>query len=98
MTEAHLPPAIDPDHVPETLCIGRFSLSPGPGPLVTLTFTNVRNQSGPLINDNKIVPESVVRARIVTTVENLVALRDLLTNSIQETPTTSSGGGTYKLN
>jgi hypothetical protein len=94
------PPAIDPDNIPETLCIGKFSLSPGPGPLVTLTFTNVRNRAPELIGANRVVQDSVVRARIVTTTENLVALRDLLNTSIQEqhgAPAAGSGGAN-KLN
>jgi hypothetical protein len=100
MTASQEPPAADPDNVPETLCIGRFSLNSGPGPLFTLTFTNVRNQAGPLIDNNNVVAESVVRARIVTTAENLVALRDLLVNSIKETetdPAPATAGGGRKL-
>jgi hypothetical protein len=99
MAESQQPPATDPDNVPETLCIGRFSLSPGPGPLVTLTFTNVRNKVGPLIDQNTMVAESVVRARIVTTADNLVALRDLLIDNIKDDPgaAPASGGGSHKL-
>ena len=94
-----IPPTVDPDNVPETLCIGRFSVAPGPGPLATLTFTNVRNQLGPLIDKNTIVQECVVRARIVTTIENLVALRDLLNNSIHATEPHAPGAlAGYKLN
>jgi hypothetical protein len=74
MAESPEPPTIDPDNIPEILCIGRFNLSPGPGPLATLTFTNVRNNAIDLIDNSKLVPESVVRARIVTTIENLAAL------------------------
>jgi hypothetical protein len=92
------PPASDPDNVPETLCIGRFNLAPGPGPLATLTFTHVRNTAGPLLDQSQIVQESVVRARIVTTIENLVTLRDLLNNSIQEQSAASGAPGGYKLN
>ena len=88
------PPASDPDNVPETLCIGRFNLAVGPGPLATLTFTHVRNKTGPLIDQSQIDPESVVRARIVTTLENLAALRDLLNTMIQDpaTPAANAGG------
>jgi hypothetical protein len=94
-----IPPTVDPDNVPETLCIGRFNVGPGPGPLVTLTFTNVRNQPGPMIDKNTIVQECVVRARIVTTIENVVALRDLLNNSIQATEPHAPGAlAGYKLN
>jgi len=78
------PPVVDPDNVPETLCIGRFNVAPGPGPLVTLTLTNVRAKAEPLFHKNTIETESVVKARIVTTMENLVALRDLLNKTIHE--------------
>jgi hypothetical protein len=98
MPEIQEPPASDPDHVPETLCIGRFNLAAGPGPLVTLTLTNVRNKAGPLIDAGQIVQESVVRARIVTTIENIVALRDMLNRTIQESPATSGAPPEYKLN
>jgi hypothetical protein len=93
------PPAVDPDNIPETLCIGRFNLAVGPGPLATLTFTHVRNKTGPLVDSSQIDPESVVRARIVITLENLAALRDLL-NSIIKDPATpaASAGGSSKLN
>lgn len=94
---ANEPPAVDPDNVGETLCIGRFNLLAGPGPLATLTFTNIRAKAGPLLDRNEVEHESVVRARIVTTIDNLVALRDLLTRSIQEsTPVVS--GGSYTIN
>jgi hypothetical protein len=93
------PPAIDPDNIPETLCIGRFNLAAGPGPLVTLTFTNLRNQAGPLFDRSSTIQQSVVRARIVTTIENIVALRDVLNNSIQTAnPTTPGAPGGYMLN
>lgn len=93
------PPAVDPDNVPDTLCIGRFSVAPGPGPLVTLTFTNGRAKAGPLFDQNVVVMESVVRARIVTTIENLTALRDLLNAIIKEPgAAAASAGGAQKLN
>jgi hypothetical protein len=93
------PPAVDPDNVPETLCIGRLNLSVGPGPLATLTFTHVRNKTGPLIDNSQIEPESVVRARIVTTLENLAALKDLLNTVIQDPASpAASAGGASKMN
>jgi hypothetical protein len=93
------PPAVDPDNIPETLCIGRFNLAVGPGPLVTLTFTHVRNKTRPLIDSSEIDPESVVRARIVTTLENLAALRDLLNSIIQDPAApAATAGGSSKLN
>ena len=75
-------PTVDPDNIAETLCIGRVNLAAGPGPLATITFTNIRSKAAALIDDNKVVQECVVRARIVTTVENLTALRDLLIQAI----------------
>jgi hypothetical protein len=99
MTDAaQEPPAIDPDNVPETLCLGRFNVTVNP-PLVTLTFTHRRPKVGPLVDQNIVDLESVVRARIVTTIDNLVGLRDLLNNIIQD-PTTpaASAGGSSKMN
>ena len=94
------PPGVDPDNVPETLCIGKFNVMFGPGPLATLTFTHVRNKAGPLIDKGKVEQESVVRARIVTVAENMVALRDLLNAMLKDAPptpgVTMSGSG--KLN
>jgi hypothetical protein len=76
-----------------------FNLAVGPGPLATLTFTHVRNKTGPLIDQSQIDPESVVRARIVTTLENLAALRDLLNTMIQDPATpAANAGGSSKLN
>jgi hypothetical protein len=78
------PLTVDAGNIPETLCIGRINLASGPGPLMTLTFTNVRPKAGPLFESNSIEHESVVCARIVTTLDNLIALRDLLNSSIQQ--------------
>jgi hypothetical protein len=74
-------PTIDPDNVPETLCVGRFNLSFAAGNLATLTFTHVRPKAGAMIDDGQIQEECIVRARIVTTAENLVALRNLLNDA-----------------
>ena len=95
------PPGVDPDNIPETLCIGKFNISFGPGPLATLTFTHVRSKVGFLVDKGEIVQESVVRARIVTTAENMVALRDLLKNVIKDDPASAAPavtGGSGKLN
>jgi hypothetical protein len=67
-------------------------------PFVVLTLTDVRNKIGLLIDAGQIVQESVVRARIVTTMENIVALRDMLNTMIQENPATSGASPRYKLN
>lgn len=88
------PSVIDPDHVPETLCDGRFYLHPH-GNHVTLTLTQVRPSAADLF-DGRIVNDEVVRARITMPLDNFVALRDLLTRVIQspETPAPPSGGTT----
>ena len=95
MTEQ--PPTVDAGNVPETLCIGKINLASGPGPLMTLTFTNVRPKVGPLFEANKIEYESIVRARIVTTLEGLIALRDLLSSSIRQPPAASASSETVNL-
>jgi hypothetical protein len=95
MTEQPL--TVDAGNVPETLCIGRINLSSGPGPLMTLTFTNVRPKAGPLFESNRIEYESIVRARIVTTLEGLIALRDLLNSSIRQPPAPSASSEAVKL-
>jgi hypothetical protein len=93
------PPTVDPDNIPETLCVGKFNVAQGPGPLVTLTFTNARPRVGALLDQNVVSMENVVRARIVTTIDNLSALRDLLNTIIQEPGAPeASAGGSDKLN
>ena len=99
MSAPEEPPTIDPDKVPETLCAGRFNISVSP-PLATITFTHVRPKIGSLIDEDKIVLESVVRARIVTTLDQLMAMRDVLNNIFKDNPTgaTAHSGGSPKLN
>jgi hypothetical protein len=89
------PPVIDPDNVPEIVCDGRFNISVT-GSLATLTFTHVRPDPTALLRDGTVNPNSVVRARIVLTIQNLAALRDLLDRVIQrpEVPAPPSGGST----
>ncbi len=76
---------IDPDNIPETLCDGRFNLSVS-GNLATLTFTHVRPAAGSLFKEGDRELKCVVRARIVVTIENLNALRNLLNCVIQLSP------------
>ncbi len=78
-------PTIDPDKVPETLSTGRFNISVSP-PLATITLTHVRPKIGSLIDGDKIVLENIVRARIVTTLDQLVAMRDVLNVSLRRGP------------
>jgi hypothetical protein len=93
------PPRVaDPDNVPETLCDGQFNLTIT-GPLATITFTHVRPQADPLFAGS-LSPESIVRARIVTPIPNLIALRDLLNTMLQAVntdtaaPAPATGGTT----
>jgi len=89
------PPVTDPDRVPEVICDGMFNVSVT-GSFATLTFTHVRPEPTALLRDGTISPNSVVRARIVLTINNLVALRDLLDKVIQkpDVPAPPSGGST----
>jgi hypothetical protein len=89
------PETIDPDNVPETLCLGRFNIAIT-GDLAMLTFTHERPDATALFGDGRMDAKAVVRARIVTTVANMHALRDLLINLTQspETPTPATGGAT----
>lgn len=87
----------DPDNVPETVCDGQFNLSVS-GQLATLTFTHVRPNATQLFQ-GAVNPGAIVRARIVLTVQNLVALRDLLSANVQtvvsdKTPAPATGGTT----
>ena len=75
------PPIVDPDNIPETLCIGKANVTTH-GSFATLTFTHDRPKVGLLITNGVIENEGVVRARIVTTVENLAALRDVINGMI----------------
>ncbi len=86
-------PTIDPDNVAEMICLGKFNIQLG-GPYATLLFTHPRARVGPLVDEGKLVIESVVRARIVISIDNLVAMRDLLNNLLKDVqPTTTGAGG-----
>lgn len=91
------PPVIDPDHVPEILCDGRFHIHPH-GNLATLTFTTARPRAGDLFNGT-INNEEIVRARITMTLDNFAALRDLLVSVIRTSesavPAPPAGGTTH---
>lgn len=77
-------PVIDSENISETLCLGQINVQAGPGPLATLTFTNPRSQAGPLFAQGTSLYEEVVRARIVVTGDQLVGLRDLLNQVLQQ--------------
>jgi len=93
--QSQYPPVKDPDSVPEILCTGQFNISIA-GDLATLTFTHVRTDAGAMFRNGTIDESAIVRARIVTPMANLVALRDLLNRVIQEphTPVPPAGGPT----
>lgn len=86
----------DPDSVPETLCMGRFNVTVN-GALATMTFTHARPKVGPLFDAGNVELESIVRARLVTSIENLAALKDLLTAILQSQAGTGQTSST-KLN
>jgi hypothetical protein len=90
------PEAIDPDSVPETVCDGQFNVSVTGG-LATLTFTHIRPDPTVMFRDARIEGKSIVRARIVITIANLVALGDLLSQVIKspDTPAPPAGGPTH---
>src|SRR4051794_1381403 len=90
---ARSPRVIDPDKIPETLCDGRFNIHVH-GNLCTLTFTCARPDANDLFNGT-INTSDVVRARITMTLDNIVALRDLLTRCIQtpDVPAEPAGAG-----
>jgi|SRR5580704_1182548 hypothetical protein len=91
-------PTVDPDDVPETICLGMFNVSIN-APLATLTFTHYRPKVGPLFEASTIDNENVVRARIVISVDSLVGLRDVLSQLIQNSATgAASAVGRSKLN
>jgi hypothetical protein len=89
------PAVTDPDNIPEILCDGQLNVSVA-GNLATLTFTHVRPDATTLFRDGTIDHRAVVRARIVISVPNLVAFRDLLNRVIQapNTPAPPAGGPT----
>src|SRR4051812_42944360 len=74
------PGVLDPDHVTETICDGRFHIHPH-GNLATLTFTHGRPAAADLFAGRMNV-EEVVRARITMPLGNFAALRDLLNRYI----------------
>lgn len=88
-------PTIDPDNVPETLCLGKFNIQLG-GPYATLLFTHPRPRVAPMVDEGKLVIESVVRARIVTSVDNLVALRDLLDTVLKDVDVPGAGAASHE--
>jgi len=95
VTDKLKPPIVtDPNNVPEMLCDGPFNVTVA-GPFVTLTFTHGRPDATVLFRDGNTDFKATVRARIVTSMSNLAALRDLLNRLIQEPGTVvPTAGGT----
>jgi hypothetical protein len=87
------PEVIDPDCVPEIVCDGHVNVSIT-GNLATMTFTHARPDPSMRFREARIEPKSIVRARIVTTVANLAALRDLLNRVVQDPDAPAAGGST----
>ncbi|WP_424630405.1 hypothetical protein [Bradyrhizobium sp. SYSU BS000235] len=88
-------PTTDPDNVAETICLGKFNIQLG-GPWATLLFTHPRPRVGPLVDEGKLVIESVVRARIVMSIDNLVAMRDLLDSLLRDVQTTAGAAASHE--
>ena len=89
--------AIDPDNVPEIICDGGFNVH-WAGGRATITFTHNRPRMKPLLEDGQVEFDAVVRARIATSIENILALRDLLNRLFPEgqpieAPAGGSAGG-----
>jgi hypothetical protein len=92
--QSQQPAVTDPDNVGELSCDGAINVSIV-GDRAVLTFTHIRPDATALFRDGTIDPIAIVRARVVITVENLNALRDLLNRIAQSkgvpTPATASG-------
>jgi hypothetical protein len=79
--------------------LGNLNVAIGPSGLSTITFTHPRPKVGALFETGEISNESVVRARIVTTTKNLVALREILTSLLKEASDAASpSAASSKLN
>jgi hypothetical protein len=89
------PPVADPGNVPEALCDGQFNVTMGGG-RATITFTHQRPDASTLFAEGKINMIAVVRARVVLSMDNLIALRDLLNRVIStpDKPAPPAGGPT----
>jgi hypothetical protein len=89
--------AVDPDHVSEVLCDGAVYLT-WAGNLGTLTFTHARPNAASLFANDLIENEFVVRARVVMSLSNMIALRDLLNDKIRsdQAGAASASAGTIK--
>jgi hypothetical protein len=79
MPEPPARPAVhDPHAVREVVCDGPMNVQ-WAGNRATITFTHPRARPQPLLGEGKAQMDLVIAARIATSVENLIGLRDLLT-------------------
>src|SRR5437588_10895758 len=79
------PPALDPDCIPETVCDGPLNVQFS-GNRATITFTHSRAMVAPLLERGEVAFENIVRARIVFSVDNLLALKGLLNRLLPDNP------------
>lgn len=91
------PTPTDPHNIKETLCDGPFNIVVA-GPLAYITFTHVRPEVGALFKGAQ-SSTAVVASRIAIPINNLFALRDVLSKLLPTTgatavPPTSATGGT----
>jgi hypothetical protein len=91
MSKQQHPPVTDPDNIPEVFCDGQMNVAIR-GNLATITFTHVRPDPTPMFKDGTVR----ATARVVITVPNLIALRDLLDRVITapQQPAPPAGGPT----
>jgi hypothetical protein len=91
MSKQQHPPVTDPDNIPEVFCDGQMNVAIR-GNLATITFTHVRPDPTPMFKDGT----ARATARVVITVPNLIALRDLLDRVITapQQPAPPAGGPT----
>jgi hypothetical protein len=91
MSKQQHPPVTDPDNIPEVFCDGQMNVAIR-GNLGTITVTHVRPDPTPMFKDGTVR----ATARVVITVPNLIALRDLLDRVITapQQPAPPAGGPT----
>jgi hypothetical protein len=86
------PTVTDPENVPEVFCDGQSNVATH-GSFAIMTFTQLRPEPGALFKEGAVNLQTIVRARIVITMDNLIALRDLLNRIIQQADVCLSPAG-----
>ena len=86
-------PVSDPNAIPETVCDGPLNVQFGDG-RATITLTHLRAKAVPLLERGQIDVEAIVRARIVFSVGNLIALKNLLNQLIPDKAPTGGAAAT----